>query len=172
MAGPSAAIPRRHITGVASPYTSTLLSKTNSLPLSQQLLTSASVAITVSTIAADPTNTWLTLSSNDYNKDLMRPGAYLYLQSLVTKIKSITSDGLTIVLERGLPSTSTAQNVFVSEMRYTVVTAISSGTANAILDGRPFKVGQVNTWESRGGIDPISYDASAANAEITFITSE
>jgi hypothetical protein len=173
MAVQATATPIAYVTGQTLPFTSaTAMPKTGTMPAAVQLKTSAAVAITASTITGNTDNTWLALSSTDYDKNKFRVGTWLYMQGLVVRIINITNDGSTIQIATAMPSSVSGTNVYYVTTKYKSVRAISSGSAPAILQGVPFKNGLISDSVGTIGVAPISYDASASNAEITFYVTE
>lgn len=100
----------------------------------------------------------------------LREGYYIHAKNVVRKIRHIISDTL-LELEGGFPTdiASPGEGLrFVKPQTYLTVYAKSTGSADAILQESPFRQ---NDTSFQGG-SPVSYDASASNAEISFEVTE
>jgi hypothetical protein len=167
----STATPIRYITGENDPFTGLAFPKTGCFPAASQLMTLDAIplAITATTVTAN--TKLLRLSSDNYNINLIRAGMYIYVQgqNIAVRIKGVDTYKKTVVLDKAFPTNLAAVNVFVAKaFSNKKVQAISSGTADAILQGVDFRVDEIAVFEGGLGVAPIAYDANAANAEITF----
>lgn len=100
----------------------------------------------------------------------LREGYFLHAKNVTRKIRAIISDTL-LELESGFPTdiASPGEGVrFIKPQSYKSIYAKSTGTADPVLQEAPFR----QTDTSFQGGSPISYDASAANAEISFEVTE
>jgi hypothetical protein len=108
--------------------------------------------------------------TNTTFKSDLREGYFLHAKGVVRKILHVTSDTL-LVLESGFPTdiTSAGEGVrFIRPQGFNTIYAKSTGSANPTLQEATF----VQNDTSFQGGSPISYDASAANAEISFEVTE
>lgn len=175
MTGASTGRPTRYVTGQPDPFTGDVFPVTGTFPFATQLMTldASPVAVTATNADGDTTNTWLTLSSSNFDTKFLRFGTYIYLQSLINKVIGVSSDGVTIQLEKAFPSAVTDADVYVvRQMGSKRVQATSNGTVDAILQGWLFPVGEVSVFGGILGVEAISYDSSADGAQISFDITE
>jgi hypothetical protein len=164
-------IPKRYITGENDPFTGVPFPKIGCLPAAFQLFTldGVPVAITATSVATNPK--LIRLSAINYNKNLLRVGMWLYIQAqdLAVQIRGIDPYGKTLFLDKPFPANLVAVNVFLAKgFSFKKVEAISSGTADAILQKVDFRPGEQTSFDGQSGIAPIAYNANGASAEITF----
>lgn len=167
----SSAIPVRYITGVLDPLPNTTFPKIGCFPAAVKLQTldTIPVDITATTVAAN--KSMIRLSSDNYRRELLRVGMYVYVvsQNLVIRIKGVDFWKKSILLEKPFPTDLAAEVVYLAKgMANKEVHVKSSGTADAILQGVPFRVGEDDYFRGSAGVAPIAYNANAGSSEITF----
>lgn len=164
------------VTGVNDPFTGVAVPKIGTFPAAVQLMTLDAVPVAItgtSPITGNTDGTWVSLSSTNYDKNKFKEGRYVYAQGLVSKIVAVNPQGSSIRLDKKFPSALVAVNIFYCKgLKYKKIRAVSSGTAAAILNGVTFGIGLSAEFEARLGVAPVSYNANAANAEITFELTE
>lgn len=98
---------------------------------------------------------------------------YIASENAVRQVKSITDD-LTLILRQSFPGTPTTQafDTFTDLPYLREVTILNQGTADGLLQGKTLKPNLpvvIHTDEERP-VQPIVYDASAANVEFSILS--
>lgn len=172
MATQSSSTPKIYITGVADPLTGVTFPNKGVFPAAVALETTdaSPVAVTGTTVAAD--KRWITLSATNWLAGNMRVGMWLYsaADNVLTQITAVGSyqNSIQVAVPFSTDFSATAI-VLAKAYTYKSVKAISSGTANAKLQGVNFPFGKELLFEGTQGVAPVSYDASGANQQITFV---
>lgn len=158
----------RVVTGTTHPILGAIGTK-NCLPLPDTKTGTITCNVTT-TVGTE--NKKVVFGTNTLFRTEVFEGDYIYAADVVRKVLYITSD-TQLILEQPLPTdiSGVALKV-VRSGKYKIIGASSTGSADAIYQEAKFEVGQVGTVANEAGLVPVSFDASAANAEITFELSE
>lgn len=99
-------------------------------------------------------------------------GDYIYAGDVLRKITEVSTNTLLFV-EYPFPATVTAAAFKVVRAgKYKTVLAKNTGPVDAILNEAKLEFGDSSIRDAEHGLAPLSYDVSAATAEITFELSE
>jgi len=129
------------------------------------------------TISSDPSSTGtenkkVVFGTGTIFRSEIFEGDYIYAADVCRRVQWVTSD-TQLILDKPFPSSvSGAALKVVRHGKYKIIRANSTGSADAIYQEAKLEFGQEAKVENIQGLAPVSYDASAANSELTFELSE
>jgi hypothetical protein len=123
------------------------------------------------TISGEDDSTYIRGTSTLFTKQIQE-GDFIYSSAgdgSLRKVKHIISDTL-LILDAPFPTDVTGINLMVCKPQFVQKAsyAKSTGTVDAVLNEAPFIVGDVDF----GGGSPLAYNASTADAQISFSISK
>lgn len=83
------------------------------------------------------------------------------------RIQGITTDTI-LILEAAFSANASGELVQNCRTLYRTISISITGSTTAKIDSRPWTANEVNTINAENSIAPITYEASAGTAEITF----